>query len=88
MMYKAIVLFNDSQDKGYRYKPGDVFPREGLKVSDGRMASLASSNNLRGKPVIKEVPEKAAVPVVDSPEPPVEEIVKPVEKKRGRKRAD
>ena len=87
-MYKALVFFTDSQDKDHRYYPGDTFPRKGMEVSDGRMASLASANNLRGIPVIGEVKapkqetimEPVAIPEVDS------QVEAP--KRRGRKRAD
>lgn len=85
-MYKALVFFTDSQDKDHRYYPGDTFPREGMEVSGGRMASLASANNLRGIPVIGEVKapvqeiatEPVAIPEADSQAP----------KRRGRRRAD
>ena len=90
-MYKALVFFTDSQDKDHRYYPGDTFPREGMEVSDGRMASLASTNNLRGIPVIKEVTGKAKTEQVTIKEPvavPVEDSPEPAPKRRGRRRAD
>lgn len=75
-MYKAVVYFTDLQDDRYAYNPGDVFPREGLKVSAERIAELAGSNNKRGYPVIKLAEqEKPAEPVAE----PVIETVPIVE---------
>ena len=54
-MYKAIVYFTDLQDDHRVYEVGDVYPRDGYTPSDARIASLASENNLQGKPLIEEV---------------------------------
>jgi hypothetical protein len=59
-MYKVIKYFTDLQDNGYAYNTGDIFPREGLEVSEERFAELASSNNKRRKPLIEEIPEETA----------------------------
>lgn len=61
-MYKVIKSFADLQDNNFLYKVGDPFPRKGLKVSESRLAELASSNNKQGEPLIKaeEAPAKAA----------------------------
>ena len=59
-MYKVIEYFTDLQDNGYAYNSGDIFPREGLEVSEERIAELASSNNKRRKPLIEEIPEETA----------------------------
>lgn len=59
-MYKVIKLFTDLQDNDHLYNAGDVFPREGLKVSPDRLAELAGSENKQGVPLIVEVAE--AVP--------------------------
>ena len=59
-MYKVIEYFTDLQDNGYAYNTGDIFPREGLEVSEERFAELASSNNKRRKPLIEEIPEETA----------------------------
>lgn len=80
-MYKAIESFIDLQDGNRAYKPGDVFPREGLNVSESRLADLASASNRRGRPVIELI--------IDMPEPkePIEEPIEEVEKpKRGRRK--
>lgn len=54
-MYKAIRFFTDLQDNNHAYHEGDTFPREGLKVSDQRLAELSGKGNRRGMPLIKEV---------------------------------
>lgn len=59
-MYKVIKHFADLQDKNHIYKPGDVFPRPGVKVSDARLAELAGSNNKRGEPLIARIDEPKA----------------------------
>ena len=52
-----------------------MFPREGLRVSEDRIAFLSGGDNLVGKPVI-------AV----EPEPIAETMPGPVKPKRGRKK--
>ena len=59
-MYKVIEYFTDLQDNGYAYNTGDIFPREGLEVSEERFAELASSKNKRRKPLIEAIPEDTA----------------------------
>ena len=57
-MYRVIKAFTDLQDKNHEYNVGDVFPREGLTVSDERIAELASNKNRRGIPLIRAVRSK------------------------------
>lgn len=52
-MYKVICYFTDLQDGEYPYNVGDVFPRDGLTVSEERLKELSSSNNKQHKPLIK-----------------------------------
>lgn len=52
MGYKVIHFFNDLQDFNHAYHVGDVYPRMGVRVSDARIAELASSKNKQGKPLI------------------------------------
>lgn len=62
-MYKVIKFFTDLHDNDYPYSVGDVFPRAGVEVGEGRIAELAGSNNKQGAPLIelvKEAPKKAA----------------------------
>ena len=57
-MYKAKVMFTDLQDNSYIYHAGDIFPRDGLKVSKKRIAELLTDTNRRHKSVIEEIPEE------------------------------
>lgn len=59
-MYKVIKYFTDLQDKNHPYKPGDTFPRKGLKVSEDRLKELAGKDNKRGEPLIELVEKKPA----------------------------
>ena len=58
MSYKVIHFFTDLQDFNHAYRVGDIFPRTGVKVSDSRIAELASSKNKQGKPLIQKVEEE------------------------------
>lgn len=66
--YTVIVPFTDLRDNNHVYRAGDVYPRPGVVVGDARINHLATTDNKRGKPLIK---------MVKAPEKPVE---KPVEK--------
>ena len=57
-MYKVIKFFVDLQDNFHPYKVGDVFPREGMEVSEERLNELAGSENKQGEPLIAEGPKK------------------------------
>lgn len=59
-MYKTIKFFQDLQDNNYPYEVGDIYPREGLEVSEERLEELASDKNLRKEPLIAKVEEKKA----------------------------
>lgn len=41
-MYRVIEYFTDLHDDDHEYREGDVFPREGIKVSKERLEELAS----------------------------------------------
>lgn len=56
-MYKVIKYFTDLHDNDYPYNVGDVFPRDGLTVSEGRLDELAGSNNKQGTPLIRKARE-------------------------------
>lgn len=58
-MFKAIRYFEDLQDNGHPYHAGDAYPREGLEVTEERIAELASANNKQLKPLIEEIPDVA-----------------------------
>lgn len=61
-MYKVIEYFTDLQDNSYIYNPGDLFPREGLTVSDSRLKELAGKNNKQGKPLIEKIKVEEELP--------------------------
>lgn len=74
-MHKVIVAFVDLQDNGHKYNAGDVFPREGVEVSECRIDKLSSNKNRRKMPLIEEVGEKVEATdevVGDVAEPEVE----------------
>ena len=61
-MYKVIKHFVDLQDNLYPYEAGDLFPRDGMEVSEDRFAELAGKDNKQGEPLIQyveEAPKKA-----------------------------
>lgn len=60
-MYKVISFFTDLQDFNHPYKVGDVFPRQGMNVSEERLKELAGSRNKQGKPLIEKVEEEIVV---------------------------
>lgn len=57
-MYKVIRNFSDLQDHDRVYNAGDIFPRDGLRVSKERIAELSSSKNRIREPLIEEIPEE------------------------------
>ena len=59
-MYRVLHFFHDLQDNNYVYNPGDVFPHEGLQVSEERIAELSGPDNKQHKPLIAKVEEEPA----------------------------
>jgi hypothetical protein len=55
MSYKVIHYFEDLHDNSYPYNVGDVFPRNGLTVSNERLQELSSRENRQRIPLIKAV---------------------------------
>ena len=82
------MFFTDLQDNRYAYKAGDVFPRNGLEVSDDRLNELSSNHNRRGIPLISLVEEETTEPVEDEAEEETETVEEKPKKKRGRPRND
>lgn len=64
-MYKVVEFFHDLRDGGHAYKPGDTFPREGVKASDDRLAELSGTNNARGVKLIEKVTERKRKKLAD-----------------------
>lgn len=52
-MYKVIKFFTDLHDADHPYNVGDTFPREGIKVTEERLAELSGSDNRQGVPLIE-----------------------------------
>lgn len=62
-MYRVLTDFYDLQDGNHSYHAGDTFPRDGVTVTDGRIAELAGHQNRRRIPLIAEdkpAPKKPA----------------------------
>lgn len=57
-MYEVINYFTDLQDNEYPYNVGDIFPRDGLVVSEERLKELSGRNNRQHKPLIKLVEDE------------------------------
>ena len=100
-MYRVIKFFTDLQDNNHAYNVGDVFPHNGMEVSEKRLLELSTDKNRRHMPLIEKVEdEKPVEPVEDfmnPPEEPTEEVTEVPEekedapkskKKRGRPRND
>lgn len=92
MEYRVIKSFTDLQDGGYPYHEGDIFPREGLTVSEERIEKLATSNNKQRTPLIVLVissAEETGKPADSAEETSVKaEAEKPVKKPRKRKKTE
>lgn len=58
--YIALTHFEDLEDEGTVYELGTIYPRNGVEVSDKRIALLLSNFNNRRKPVIAELKELPA----------------------------
>lgn len=67
-MYKVINFFTDLQDFNHPYKVGDVFPRQGMNVSEERLKELAGSRNKQGKPLIEKIAEEIVVETTEKVE--------------------
>ena len=81
-MYKVLTYFEDLQDNGHPYHPGDEFPRNGLRVSLDRIMELSGEKNRRGTKLI-EVEVQAEPKEEVKAEPKV--APKATTKKRSRK---
>lgn len=57
-MYKVLAYFTDLQDNGHPYNEGDIFPRDGLTVTEARLDELSSTRNRRKIKLIELVEDK------------------------------
>ena len=73
-MYRVKVSFQDLEDNRHQYHAGDIFPRQGLEVSEARLHTLLTGENRRKLKIIEEVSDDGSESSAQSP------------RKRGRKR--
>lgn len=72
-MYRVIKFFTDLQDNNHAYKVGDVFPHDGMKVSEIRLKELSTDANRRHMPLIEKVEvEPVQIEPTEAEEEPVE----------------
>lgn len=77
MAYRVLANFSDMKDGNHAYKEGDLYPREGVTVSEARIKELSGIKNRRGFPLIAKIETAEETPVEEKP---AEE--KPKRKKR------
>lgn len=54
-MYRVIEYFTDLKDNNHAYKVGDIFPHDGMEVSEKRLLELSTDANRRHMPLIEKV---------------------------------
>jgi len=95
--FKVQAYFTDLQDNEHVYHTGDIFPREGLEVSDERIAELSSNQNKRGVPLIVKIMDetKDTEEYIPKPEEDTQEVEADVNpskttkaKKNGKKKQE
>lgn len=69
MKYEVIHFFTDLQDFSHPYHVGDIFPRNGMRVSEERLKELSGNNNRQHKPLIKAVEDESLLLLNDEIEP-------------------
>lgn len=57
MTFLVVVPFIDLEDGHHMYRKGDIYPREGLNVSDERIMQLLSTQNKAHKSFLERVAE-------------------------------
>lgn len=68
MIYVVTRYFTDAQDNEHAYHEGDIYPRDGLKVSEARINDLMSGNNFQRVSLIKAVEKLPESPKKESKE--------------------
>lgn len=71
MKYVVISYFTDLRDYDHAYNVGDEFPRQGVTVSEERIAELSSGRNKQRRPLIKAV-EESGNKKTEEPKTPVQ----------------
>ena len=81
MKYIVVSSFKDLEDNEHVYRVGDTYPREGKNIEDiskERIEQLTTTNNKRGRVLIKEIGiEEGAQEPEATEEPKVEETAEP-----------
>lgn len=67
-MYRVMKFFTDLQDNDHPYNDGDIFPREGIEVTENRLKELSGDSNKQGVPLIEEVVEEVETAEADQEE--------------------
>ena len=58
-MYKVTrAFYYQKETEDMHYRPGDVFPRPGIEVSEEKIEEMLTGKNAIGKPVIIKFDEK------------------------------
>ena len=70
--YVVISYFTDLRDYDHAYNVGDEFPRQGVTVSEERLAELSSGRNRQRRPLIKAI-EESGDQKPKEPETPVQD---------------
>lgn len=85
MTFLVIAPFVDLEDGHHIYRKGDIYPREGLNVSDERIMQLLSTQNKARKSFIERIAEQTNEESSVVETKTVETVEQP--KKRRRKRS-
>lgn len=56
--YRVVKYFTDLCDSEHAYHVGDVYPRDGVDVTDSRVKELSGNENLQGQPLIEKVKDE------------------------------
>ena len=59
MNYRVVKNFTDLQDQNHFYEVGDIYPRDGVNVSDSRIQELSGTKNRQHTILIKAEEEPA-----------------------------
>lgn len=66
-MYRVVKFFTDLQDGDHPYHVGDIFPRDGVEVTEDRIKELSGRNNRQGVPLIEYAGEQDPEQETESP---------------------
>lgn len=64
MAYRVVRYFTDLQDNNHAYNAGDLFPREGMTVSNERINELVSAENKQHTQLIRYEDEEESAEMV------------------------